>query len=314
MRAGWMWIPLLVACEGTTDPSEKSAERWIAPCPLGESEQRLVEVQGIQLNVACRGAGPTVLLLHGFPEWHRGWKDVMDALEDQYRLIAPDQRGYNLSDKPADVSAYRLETLVEDMVQLLDHVTDEPALVVAHDWGGPVGWALAHSEQARIRGILSTNGPHPFRFTELLENDPEQQAASAYIDLFRAEDAEVIFTPESLVDTTFGHLDEAEQALYLEALSQPGAITGGLNWYRANALTEASTAASMAGFAETVLVPATVLWGEDDTAVLVSNAEGLEPWVPDLQVEIFPGVDHWINHRIPDEIARAVRELDTRAP
>ena len=95
-------------------------------------------------------------------------------------------------------------------------------------------------------------------------------------------------------------------------MNQPGAITGGLNWYRANDLDPEKMASIMEGFSPTVSVPATVMWGLDDEFVLPQNAEGLEVFAPDLVVETFPGVDHWIEHRIPDEIARAIRDLDAR--
>ena len=110
----------------------------------------------------------------------------------------------------------------------------------------------------------------------------------------------------------FPFLSDAELALYMEAWSQPGAIPSGLNWYRANALDAASAADWAALIHPTIAVPVTVLWGLDDDAVLASNADGLEPYAPDLRVETFPGVDHWIAHRIPQEVARAIREIDAR--
>lgn len=314
------WTPvtclsLAVACapeQQETGLDADSGALWTEPCPMGESEQRMLSVGEISLNVACRGQGPTVVLLHGFPEWHRAWVPVMDLLEQDFRLIAPDQRGYNLSDKPDDVSDYALPLLTEDIVTLLDMVSEDPVIVVAHDWGGPVGWMVAHTPAANIRGLVATNGPHPVRFAQLIEDDPEQASAAAYMDYFRSENAENLLTPE-LVVSWLDFLSEDERALYLEALSQPGAITGGLNWYRANSLEPEVMAAYLQERSETVPVPVSVLWGEDDDAVLVQNAEGLEPWVPDLEVQTFTGVDHWIEHRIPDEVAAAIRAMDTRA-
>ena len=108
-------------------------------------------------------------------------------------------------------------------------------------------------------------------------------------------------------------LSADDLAIYLEAWNQPGAITGGLNWYRANPLTVEAIDAAMEGLSPEVPVPVSVLWGLDDNAVLASNAEGLEPYAPDLEVTLVPGVDHWIEHRIPADVADAVRELDARA-
>jgi pimeloyl-ACP methyl ester carboxylesterase len=299
----------------TQDTGELDADTntWFASCPRDEREQRMIDVGEVRLNVACRGSGPTVVFLHGFPEWHYSWNGVMDELVDEYRLIAPDQRGYNLSDKPEDVAAYELPKLTQDVLNLLPLISETPVILVAHDWGGPVGWMVAHTPDAHIRGFMATNGPHPIRFADLIATDPDQQAASSYMDLFRSEGAESLITPEFLAGW-FPFLSAAELDLYRSAWAQEGAITGGLNWYRANTLEPTAIAAAMAGRSETIEHPVTVLWGEDDTAVLVQNAEGLEAYAPDLEVETFPGVDHWIEHHIPGEVARAIRELDAREP
>jgi len=121
-----------------------------------------------------------------------------------------------------------------------------------------------------------------------------------------------VMTPDYLA-AWFPFLSADDLDLYKAAWAQEGAITGGLNWYRANSLEPEATAALLAERSATIEQPVSVLWGEDDTAVLLSNSEGLEGYAPDLVVETFPGVDHWIEHRIPGEVARAIRELDARA-
>lgn len=131
--------------------------------------------------------------------------------------------------------------------------------------------------------------------------------------LFRAPAAETFLNADTLMENFADLLSEEEKAIYKEALSQPGAITGGLNWYRANKLTPEIVAPIMNDLFPSIPVPVTVMWGLDDEYVLAQNAEGLEGYAPDLVVEKFPGVDHWIEHRIPEEIARALRELDARA-
>ncbi len=296
-----------------TSPSSATSSGWYAPCPIDEREQRSIDVGEVTLNVACRGAGPTVVFLHGFPEFHYSWNAVMDELVEDYRLIAPDQRGYNTSDKPNDVDAYRLPLLVADILALLPLVSEDPVLLVAHDWGGPVAWTVAHHPDGHVRGLLAANGPHPARFAELIATDPAQQKASSYMAWLRNPMAELFLTPKFLISEFSDLLSEEDRTIYLEALGQPGAITGGLNWYRANTLKPSSIDDKMEGLSPTIPVPVTVMWGLDDTAVLASNAEGLEVYAPDLVVETFPGVDHWIEHRIPDAIARGIRELDQRA-
>jgi pimeloyl-ACP methyl ester carboxylesterase len=282
---------------------------WHAPCPTDSLEERLIDVGEVRLNVACRGAGPTIVFLHGFPEFHYAYYRVMEALAGEFRLVAPDQRGYNLSDKPEAVDAYALPELADDILRLLPLISPDPVILVAHDWGGPVGWLVAHTPGAHLRAFVSTNGPHPIRFTQLIANDDAQRMASEYMEFFRSPAAESFFTLDRL-STDFAFLDPEAMARYRAAWAQPGAITGGLNWYRANSLDEAALDGIMAGRSPTVSVPTVVMWGLDDQYVLSSNAEGLEAFVPDLEVETFEGVDHWIAHRIPDEIARVLRALD----
>ena len=238
----------------------------------------------------------------------------MAELASEYRLIAPDQRGYNLSDKPEAVDDYALPLLTADIIALLPLISPEPVLLVVHDWGGVVGWTVAHHPDAWIRGLLAANGPHPQRFSWLISTDPAQQQASAYMDIFRSDQAEKYLSAEALISDITPYLSEADQALYLEALSQPGAITGGLNWYRANPLTIESTDNVMATLNATISVPVSVMWGLEDEYVLAANAEGLEEYAPDLEVETIEGVGHWIEHQIPAELARGVRQLDARAP
>ena len=305
---------VLLAC--TTIPEDETPDDetlWHSPCATDTLEQRMMDVGEVSLNVTCRGEGPTVVFLHGFPEFHYSWNKVMDSLAENYRLIAPDQRGYNLSDKPEEVEAYELPHLAKDILNLLPMISDDPVLLVAHDWGGPVGWLVAHHEEAHIRGFISTNGPHPARFVDLISNDPAQQEASEYMTFFRSPSAEQFITADSLAAEFAAFLTEEELDLYRAAWAQPGAITGGLNWYRANPLTVDSIDAIMATVSPTVNVPVSVLWGLDDSAVLASNADGLEPFAPDLEIQTFEGVDHWIEHRIPEDVAAAIIAMDQRA-
>jgi len=297
------------------DGVEPDPNVWHDDCPIQEREQRMINVGEVTLNVACRGAGPTVVFLHGFPEFHYGWNKVMDELANDFRLVAPDQRGYNLSDKPEELDAYALPRLTQDILTLLPLVSKEPVILVAHDWGGPVGWLVAHNPDAFIRAFISTNGPHPIRFAEYYAEDEGQQQASSYMNAFKQPWAEALFTEDALLDQ-FGFADvlsEEEIEIYKEAWFQPGAITGGLNWYRANDLTTMTRESLMDGLLEKVQVPTSVLWGLADTALLEGNIEGLDAFVVDLEITTFEGVDHWIAHRIPEEVADGIRAIHLRA-
>ena len=297
--------------DSETLPVDSNA--WHEDCPVDEREQRMIDVGEVSLNVACRGSGPTVVFLHGFPEFHYSWDAVMDELATEFRLIAPDQRGYNISDKPEDIDSYTIPKLTQDIVNLLPLVSKDPVILVAHDWGGPIGWMVAHTQDAHIRAFLAANGPHPLRFSFLIQTDDAQRDASSYMSFFRSPGAETVLTADYWAESFSEFLSDQDLEIYRDAWSQPGAMTGGLNWYRANSLDYTATQALMADLLPKVEVPTSVMWGLDDTAVLPSNAEGLDIYVEDLQVETFPGVDHWIEHRIPGEMARVIRGLDARA-
>ena len=305
-----MLLSFLLACipDGKLpDSSDPEVAAFPADCSGSDSVSTMVEVNGLSLNVTCRGSGPTVLFLHGFPEFSYGWDKVMDELAGEYRLIAPDQRGYNLSDKPSAVSDYEIGYLVEDIALLIPLLDSDPVILVAHDWGGPVGWLVASGHPDLVRGFVGANAPHPTVFAQLLASDPAQQEASSYMDFFRTEGVEEILAGNEyggMVSMFDGAIPAADIPIYIEAWSQPGALTGGLNWYRANDISEWLEPV-------TVEVPTRVLWGLDDSALLPQNLEGLADYVSDLEVSTFEGVDHWINHRIPSEIADQIRILDS---
>jgi epoxide hydrolase 4 len=305
------------ADSGTTDsgtPDTWPAEgQWRDDCPTETAELRSVQLTDLALNVACRGAGPTILFLHGFPEWWYSWNAVMDQLVESYRLVAPDQRGYNTSDKPEDLSAYELAELIEDIGELVPEIADGPVVLVGHDWGGPVAWGAAHTYPELFRGFVGANAPHPNIWVDLALNDPDQAAASAYMALFRSEQAESILSANdfgTLVGIFEDALSEEDIPLYKEAWGQEGALTGGLNWYRANNIDDPDSLARFQALEATVEIPTRVLWGLDDSALLPQNLDGLDQYVSDLEIVEYEGVDHWIEHRIPEEVAAQIRDFE----
>jgi pimeloyl-ACP methyl ester carboxylesterase len=295
-------LVLLLAVGCTPEESDP----WAEGCDVAAPEFRDIDVGAVTLNVACRGSGPTVVLLHGFPEFWFGWDKVMDELASEFRLIVPDQRGYNLSEKPAGVFDYELPLLVDDIAGLID-VVGGPVTLVGHDWGGGVAWAAAGDLPDRVERLVIMNAPHMNVFGDLLANDEAQQDAFSYLDLFLTPGFE-----ETMVSNDFGFLavsmgdvlSDEELVLYKEAWGQPGAIEGGLNWYRAN-------------FGEgglpnvdrelRVEVPTLVMWGMDDTALLPSNMVGLDEYVSDLTLEEVEGATHWIAHEVPERVASSIR-------
>jgi pimeloyl-ACP methyl ester carboxylesterase len=199
---------------------------------------------GVTLNVAFAGArdAPAVILLHGFPESHRTWREIAPRLGDGFRLIMPDQRGFAGSDRPQEVDAYKTDTLINDVFALADTLGLEGFALVGHDWGGAVAWPAALRGDPRLKKLAIVNAPHPVIFQKSVIEDADQRAASQYITAFRTpgfEKAIEAMGYRTFFEKTFArHVDvskmpESEKQQYIADWSQPGALTSMLNWYRA---------------------------------------------------------------------------------
>lgn len=295
-------LSALVAC---TPTGEDPADPWADGCDADEAELRTIDVGEVSLNVACRGSGPTLVLLHGFPEFWFGWDRVMDELAGDYRLIVPDQRGYNLSDKPVGVEDYEYQHMVADIAGLIDAVGG-PVTLVGHDWGGGVAWPAAMELTERVERLVIMNAPHLNVFGELLANDPAQQEGFSYLGFFVTEGSEdsMMANDFGILTTTMGDaLSADELVLYKEAWGQPRAVESGLNWYRAN-FEDGLPAVDV----ELVVdQPTLVMWGMDDDALLPANMTNLGPYVSDLTMEEIPGAGHFVEHDAPARIAELIR-------
>jgi pimeloyl-ACP methyl ester carboxylesterase len=285
-------------------------------------EHRTADVNGITMHYVTAGAGKLMVFLHGFPEFWYCWRDILPEFAKDHQVVAPDMRGYNLTSKPQAVEEYALPKLTEDIRQLAKHLGHEKFTLVAHDWGGGVAWSLAIRNPEVIERLIIVNMAHPSTFLRELTNNPAQQKASQYTLMFQTPKAEALLSANNyaaLYQVVMGEgrfeagvFDEADRKAYLEAWSQPGAITGALNYYRA------SKAGPPAGDkpARTydpgvgttmVKMPTLVIWGEKDTAVLAANLDGLEEWVPNLTVRRIPDGTHWVIHEKPAEIIKHIR-------
>lgn len=281
---------------------------------------------GIRLHCAAAGAGPLILFVHGFPEFWYEWKDQLEEFSRDHRAVALDMRGYNLSSKPAEVKAYRARHLVEDLRLLIEQLSGRPCVMVAHDWGGAVAWSFAAQHPDYLSRLVIINAAHPVTFARELRDNPAQQTASAYMNLFRGEKAERVLSENNYARLQRMTLDswaanggaatDADRQAYLAAWSQPGALTGALNYYRASPLhpPEPGGATGAAGLqldaaAFHVRVPTLVIWGDHDEALLEGNLDGLEAHVPDLTVRRVPDASHWVVHERPALVSRLIRDV-----
>jgi pimeloyl-ACP methyl ester carboxylesterase len=270
-----------------------------------------VITNGIRLHVVTAGDpfGKAVVLLHGFPEFWYGWRHQIPALVSAgYRVITPDQRGYNLSDKPVGVAAYNIDELSRDVIGLLDHFGIEQTCLAGHDWGAAVAWNIALNYPRRIEHLAILNVPHPAVMLKTLQTSPRQMIKSWYIGFFQipwladrllrvnhfsalnrmliSSGKAGTFTPDNLVE-------------YNKAWAQAHALTAMLNWYRA-AFRERNFWQSEI----CVHVPTLILWGKHDVALSVEMAQKSIQLCESGRLVFFENATHWVQHDEPDEVNR----------
>ena len=285
--------------------------------------QRVTLPTGVTLNVALAGdpANPAVVLLHGFPESHRTWREVAPRLEGDFFLVMPDQRGFAASDLPQDVEAYRSDILVDDIFALAHALGIERFALVGHDWGGAIAWGAALRGDSRLTRLAIINAPHPLVFQKSLIEDAAQRAASQYISAFRTpsfEKAVEAMGYDAFFEKTFArHVDvskisEAEKRQYLADWSQPGAFSAMLNWYRGSRVIVPPPGATaplpdmlLRAFTS-VKVPTLVIWGMKDAALLPLQLGGLENLVDDLTIVRLPDAGHFAPWEAGGEVASAL--------
>ncbi len=261
-------------------------------------------VNGVRLHCVVAGEGPLVLLLHGFPEFWYSWRYQIPVLARHFTVVAPDLRGYNDSDKPPRIADYTLPVLIEDVRQLIHCFGQEQAIVAGHDWGGSIAWATALTHPGLIRKLAVLNAPHPRLFMQHLLTNPRQMIRSWYALLFQLP-----WLPEAVFQTQGYYLMERVIrglamhkhqspdeviAQYKRAISKPGVVTSGLNYYRA---TDPRYFFKLNPIAR---MPVLVVWGEKDPAIVKELNDDLPRYTPDLRLHIIPNASHWVQQECPD--------------
>ncbi|HEX8532978.1 MAG TPA: alpha/beta hydrolase [Allosphingosinicella sp.] len=285
---------------------------------------------GVTLKVAFGGpeAAEPIVFLHGFPESHRTWRHQLHNLVRDYRVFAPDQRGFAGSDKPEGVEEYETGKVVEDLIALADAFGLGRFTLVGHDWGGAAAWAAALKHGDRVSRLVIVNAPHPMIFQRTVIEDEAQRAASQYIRAFRAPGIEAAIRAMGLrtfLEKSFSaHVDlrlmsEAERDSYVEDWSRPGALTAMLNWYRAARIEvpEMGEKARLPLWTHMpfpkLKMPVLVVWGLKDKALLPIQLEGLNDYVEDLRIVIEKDAGHFIPWEKPEVVTSAIRDFMVEA-
>jgi len=281
-----------------------------------QPRHRTIATNGVRLHAVEAGpeGGPLLLLLHGFPELWYGWRKQIEPLAAAgFHVVVPDQRGYNSSDKPRRVSAYNLDTLALDVVGLIDEAGAGKACVVAHDWGGLVGWWLGVKHAERLERLALLNAPHPRVMRRALLSSPRQRRKSSYIFYFQLpwlpertfRRNGFAYAAKALQRTSRpGTFSDADLDLYRQAWSQPGAVRSMIHWYRAALRSQPQRPAS-----PRVRVPTLLLWGARDRFLGRELAQPSIDLCDDGRLEFFDEATHWIQHEEAERVNRRLLEF-----
>ena len=275
-----------------------------------------ITTNGVRLHVVSSGKsdGPLVVLLHGFPEHWRSWQHQIPVLADAgYYVVAPDQRGYNLSDKPPRVRDYSLDELTRDIDGLIAAAQRRDAIIIGHDWGGAVAYRFAMDYPARTRKLVVMNAPHPITMARELKTF-SQARKSWYIGYFQipwlpetvfklAPDywARVFFRGAAVNKQAFSDEDLRSMA---QAGAQPGAMRAMINWYRAIVRYPPKSPEKK------IAAPTLIIWAEDDVALGKRLTVGMEPWFSlDFRIEYIPHCGHWVQNEAADRVNQLLLEF-----
>lgn len=264
----------------------------------------------MQVTVGCHAfdllvEGPpdaqTVLLLHGFPQSAHCWRLVRPWLRD-FRVVAPDQRGYSVGARPTAAEDYRMPALTSDMLGLLDALGIDQAHVVGHDWGAAVAWQLAARHPDRVRTLTAVSVPHPRAFLAALTTDADQRTRSLYMRDFASDgyDQVLLADDAALLRSLFGPTPEHVDVDHMVARArEPGALAAWLRWYAGQRREDIADTPAVA-------VPTLHVWSDGDAALGRAGAEGTAEWVTGpYRLEVLEGVSHWI----PEEAAESLGDL-----
>jgi epoxide hydrolase 4 len=273
-----------------------------------------VETNNIRLHCVTQGQGELVILLHGFLEFWYSWGHQLPALARSFKVVAPDLRGYNDSDKPGQ--GYDLETLGKDIQGLISALGYERAVIIGHGWGGTLAWHLAQTLPESVRALVLLSAPHPSRALRSLLGNVEHLRQNWYVLA-----AQVPGLPEWLLRQNLGEFlkdwlgnqsvrkgafSRQDTDMYQAALSKPGVLSAALNYYRQLVSLPKLWEAVQDNTAP-VTMPTLVLWGEQDRIFNASLAQGIEPWVnAPCQFQVLPDCGHWIHREVPQTVNREV--------
>jgi pimeloyl-ACP methyl ester carboxylesterase len=267
-------------------------------------ENGYADSNGVKIHYASIGSktAPLIVMLHGFPDFWYTWRDQMEALSANYQCVAPDLRGYNLSDKPKGVESYDMGLLIGDVAAVIKHLGRNKAIIVGHDWGGAIAWTFAMARPDMTEKLIILNLPHPRGLRRELAHNPEQQKNSSYARNFQKDDAHKSLTPEMLAG--FVARDPGTREKYIEAFKRSD-FEAMLNYYKRNYPREPYTDDTSPVIK--VKCPVLMIHGLKDTALLHPALNGTWEWVDDLTLVTIPEAGHWVQRDASELVSRSMK-------
>ncbi|MBD1923619.1 alpha/beta hydrolase [Microcoleus sp. FACHB-831] len=277
-----------------------------------EWQHHFVETNNIRLHCVTQGEGELVILLHGFPEFWYSWRYQIPALARHFKVVVPDLRGYNDSDKPA--SGYDLDTLSADIRGLITSLGYVRAHIVGHDWGGAIAWHLAQKFPQVLNRLAILNAPHPQQFLQEIASNMDQLRRSWYVFAFQIPGLPEWLIQQNLKDfvqNVFrgqairkGAFTAEDTEMYQMALSKPGVLSAAINYYR-QWLAPANWMHNLGRAPSPVTVPTLILWGEEDSLLSHKLTEGMERLISaPFKLKLVPHCGHWIQQEAPQTVNR----------
>ena len=272
-----------------------------------------ITTNGVNLHYVTQGSGPLMLMLHGFPEFWYSWRHQIPEFASDFKVVAPDLRGYNDSDKPASQSAYVMNELVRDVEGIIRGLGYEKCVLVAHDWGAGIAWSFASKYPQMLEKLIIMNCPHPAKFSEGFRT-PQQLLRSWYIFFFQLPVIPELFLQSKdyqFIENAFKGMAIKKSAFstedinaYKDAAAKRGALTAMINYYR-NIL-----GSPMFNQNSSILeVPTLMIWGEEDTALGKELTYGTESYVEDFQIRYISNCSHWVQQEQPELVNQYMREF-----
>lgn len=325
LGAALLWGSLAAAPSFAAPPEPAKAEKAAAapkaapkaaakPHAAAKLEDKYATNDGVKIHYVVSGPAkaPLVVMIHGFPDYSESWAELTPKLNDAYRTVAIDTRGYNLSDKPKGVENYAMAKLIGDIQAVIKAEGRDKAIVIGHDWGAAQAWAFEFAHPEMVEKLIILSVPHPTAFAHELATNPKQFQNSQYARNFQMEGSETKLTAEGLAGWV---KDPAEKAKYVEAFKRSD-FAAMMNYYRANYPSGSNAPKADAPPPQNppINVPVLVIHGMKDTALLSSGHSGTWDYVTkDTTILMIPDASHFVQHDAADLVNKTIRGwLDAR--